>query len=468
MTPESYLKFALTEEREQELFKDALIFFDTSALLDFYYFSEDSREEVFSKLFKILKDRLWIGSQTEYEFLKNREKVLLKPIDTYRSLISKTKGQDGGHLQLIDETLNAVSESIKTDIRGQFKTFKEKTTKSDKHPFLTGLDFDSIESDLQILLDSLNRFNSKYTNFKIDIQTKIDSQIATLENNASKDDILEVFKKTFKTTPALTFEEILKIVSEGELRYKNQIPPGYLDEKDKIGFQKYGDLILWKQVLQKSNADKKDIILVINDLKEDWWLFDDKKRIAPRHELIQEFISFTECNFWMYDINSFLFNSKKYIDLNIEENIIEEIKNVTSKKHFSDQNSFCDWLLKYFSPNEIILCDGVDYGIDYILCENQTENIGIIHKQLRNSIYTKLLFPIKSAFDHCTKIKSENNLRELILIIEYPNYELASSYLDHLKKKLLKQIMENSKNHLHILIVTSHDDSLEVLFDSED
>ncbi len=39
--------------------------------------------------------------------------------------------------------------------------------------------------------------------------------------------------------------------------------------KKKKGFQKYGDLIIWKEILRYSSVQKKTIILICNDKKED-------------------------------------------------------------------------------------------------------------------------------------------------------------------------------------------------------
>lgn len=60
-------------------------------------------------------------------------------------------------------------------------------------------------------------------------------------------------------------------------------------KKDSGDRRLYGDLIVWKQVIQKSKKDKINIILVTDDLKEDWWLKINGKTIGPRFELIKEF-----------------------------------------------------------------------------------------------------------------------------------------------------------------------------------
>jgi hypothetical protein len=318
MKIENFIKYNINEDLEKKLFEDSLIFFDTSALLDFYYFSDDSKTEIYQKLFEPLKGRLWITSQTEYEFLKNREKVLSKPIEIYNALTNKIKNQnDSGHLDEISNLINLILTKVKSELSGQLKTLKEKTSKKDKHPFLENFSFENIEKETEKLQNYVENYQTSYLSFKSEIQNIIENQKEKLNQILTKDTILEAFQKYFQSTDPLNFNAILEIVAEGKLRYQNEIPPGYLDEENKIGFQKFGYLILWKEILAKSKISGKNIILVINDLKEDWWFYNDKsKPTAPRHELIKEIFDSTKNSFWMYDINSFLFKSSEIYFIN--------------------------------------------------------------------------------------------------------------------------------------------------------
>ena len=84
-----------------------------------------------------------------------------------------------------------------------------------------------------------------------------------------------------------TEEKLGKIYKEGEKRYKKKIPPGYKDI-DKPGFEIYGDLVLWFQVIDKAKSEKRQIILIVDEKKEDWWFKSKGKIIGPRPELINE------------------------------------------------------------------------------------------------------------------------------------------------------------------------------------
>lgn len=43
-----------------------------------------------------------------------------------------------------------------------------------------------------------------------------------------------------------------------------------MDQEDKTGLQKYGDLFVWMEILNHASECGKDVILITNDVKEDW------------------------------------------------------------------------------------------------------------------------------------------------------------------------------------------------------
>lgn len=71
-----YKKYYLDSDKVQQILKSGIIVFDTSALLDLYYYSFDTQNEIFRNVFKYLSNRLWIPSQVYFEYLKNRKKSL--------------------------------------------------------------------------------------------------------------------------------------------------------------------------------------------------------------------------------------------------------------------------------------------------------------------------------------------------------------------------------------------------------
>lgn len=334
--------FNLNEETKEKIFSEGLVFFDTSVLLDFYFYSDDTIQGIFTNVFPHLEDRLWITDQVNFEFAKNKSKVLLKPIVKYDNLLSTDKG-DGGYLNKIDKNLLEVKEDIVKKLNKNLKiinTLKEQTQKSDKHPYLTPVLIENMEkqvneykSKLEELLETL------YKEYKVKekaIYTEIDEKKNVLKEKEKNDPIYHEIKEKFKIGRAYKFDELMKIAKEGEFRYNNTIPPGYEDSQDKIGLQRYGDLFVWKQILEICKKENRPAILISNDVKEDWNEVEDEDK--PRSELIREFAFYTQKQFWKYTLADFLYVSKSYLNADINENIIEDVtESNIERNHIADE-----------------------------------------------------------------------------------------------------------------------------------
>src|SRR5207245_1339836 len=103
---------------------------------------------------------------------------------------------------------------------------------------------------------------------------------------------------------ACTKEELDKIHREGQQRYAAKIPPGYSDAS-KPEPDRYGDLVLWKQLIKHTKCVAKPLIFVTDDRKDDWWLERDGKKVGPRPELIQEMWLETNQHCYLYSAEQF-------------------------------------------------------------------------------------------------------------------------------------------------------------------
>ncbi len=103
-----------------------------------------------------------------------------------------------------------------------------------------------------------------------------------------------------------TEDELNVIKEEGLERYKKEIPPGYMDDS-KDEDRKYGDLIIWKELLRLAENNKdKAIFFISNDKKEDWVYKKYDKIWGPRIELLQEFGKVSDQIFYIYTLDQFL------------------------------------------------------------------------------------------------------------------------------------------------------------------
>lgn len=129
--------------------------------------------------------------------------------------------------------------------------------------------------------------------------------------------------------------EMDKLFKDAESRISKEIPPGYKDN-DKKGFfyhagitypNKYGDHIVWNQILEHAKSSgEKIIFFVTGDEKEDWWNIVKGKTIGPRIELKSEARLAGEIDFFhMYSTKNFLSHASKSLSAPISDDTLSEV-----------------------------------------------------------------------------------------------------------------------------------------------
>lgn len=288
--------FRLKDEEINKLWETALFVFDANILLNLYRYSDDTRDDFFKILEKI-KDRIWISHQSASEFFENRLNVISQQEKSYEDAINSLKS-----------------------IEEEFKNSRQ-------HPFISDKllkNFSSLSEEICGQLNESKEFHNKRI-FEDDILDKIE--------NLFNDKVGEEYEVN-------KLEEIYK---EGESRFSDKIPPGYKDnaKKDNTSkdIRKYGDLVGWKQIIDKSIELKQGIILITDDRKEDWWVKFKGKTLSPRPELKKEFQDKTKQSFHMYQSDRFLEFATKYLNEEINENAIEEIREL---RRFDEKRQFLE------------------------------------------------------------------------------------------------------------------------------
>lgn len=303
----------IDDEKHERLWNNAILIFDTSSLLEFYFYSETTQRKIINEIFAKLAKRLWIPSHVDYEFKKNRKKVITKPVNSYKGLETEVAGM----LKHQNNLIKAISE------------LKSKTQKDDKHPFVDQSLFSSLDSVVEVQEKELKKFSEE---LKDVIGAKV-LEIEAIENN---DPVLVALGTHFEIGQGFRFDEILEIVKEGKLRYEFKIPPGYEDytgKEPKEGIQIFGDLIIWKEILTYAKSVKKPIVLISNELKPDWCYRVEKQHYIerPKEDLIREIYDFAGVEFWMYSNLQLLYYAKEYLKSEIAEEEIAEVAEVSEK-----------------------------------------------------------------------------------------------------------------------------------------
>lgn len=272
---------------ETKLWSDAVIVFDTCALLDFYYMTPVN-QEVMSDILSHLSDRIWLPSQVVYEFHKNRESAMTKPIS------EKYQDKDIQNNRLVDD----------------LKAYIGQWEKDYYHPFISANSLQEIKNALAII-------EPKIAEIKTTVSKEYQDRKQEIKDIRNKD-LIEVTINSLDHGEPFTYSKIKEICQEGVYRYANKIPPGYKDAETKSGIRQYGDLIIWKEILQYAKDNKRNVILVSNDTKSDWLITDDSKIDPkaerplpeeldhPRRELLAEFEEETGQVIWFYKSTDFI------------------------------------------------------------------------------------------------------------------------------------------------------------------
>lgn len=85
-------------------------------------------------------------------------------------------------------------------------------------------------------------------------------------------------------------------------------------------------MVLWFQIIDKAKEEKRPIIFVTDDTKEDWWEEIMGKTIGPRPELMQEFFSKTGKFFYMYKSDIFMTRAGDYLEQEVDQKTVDEIR----------------------------------------------------------------------------------------------------------------------------------------------
>ncbi|MEG4233820.1 PIN-like domain-containing protein, partial [Microcoleus sp. Pol11C3] len=142
-------------------------------------------------------------------------------------------------------------------------------------------------------------------------------------------------------------------------------PPGFKDAEEKEDERKYGDFILWKQILEFAKKESRPIIFVTGEKKEDWWVKKNKKIISPHVELRREFHEYVHQPFWMYQTQDFLQIAKDKLMVEIDQKSIEETNAIADIELVDEQDN--DTLRQAL---EIQISNSVRHSLDQMKLRN--------------------------------------------------------------------------------------------------
>jgi PIN like domain len=259
----------------QEIWASALIILDANILLNLYRYTDETREGLLEILeSQRLSERLWLPFQAALEFHRNRALVIAEQAVPYQKIIVA-----------IDKNTRNLLEELQSIQLHRY------------HPYLQKEELVNVTNNLkETLITHLKDKASAYPNF--------------LSDDLILDRIHELFKGKHGSEPSA--QRKAELIQLGEERFKAKLPPGYADE-GKDGADKYGDFFLWREILDKAISQHKPVILVTDDLKEDWWYRIKGKTVGARPELRREFKAETGYEFLLYNPVEFAKYANQFI-----------------------------------------------------------------------------------------------------------------------------------------------------------
>jgi hypothetical protein len=314
----------------KKIWNDGFITFDANVLLNLYRYSETTRKEILRLIEKFNK-KIFLTHQSCLEFHRNRFEVISEQENIYKDFIVS--------IIKIEDDLNSKS----------------------KHPFLS----DKLQNKLNKVLNEVKKETKGNEKYYCDL--------------ILGDEIYNEIDKLFKgkVEEDYTPDELNSIIEEGKKRFNEKIPPGFEDEKDKSGIRAYGDLILWKQIIDNAKRNNKPIILVTDEKKKDWWWkLKNGKTIGPRQELVEEIKKEANVAFHLYSTEKFIEYGLDYLNEKSNPKVVEEIKELRVSKS-SRFDNFIDYNISedFWSSK---LNKGISPGREYQIIEINGQDL--IHK----------------------------------------------------------------------------------------
>ncbi len=325
--------YSPTEDQYNSLWKKAIFALDANVLLNLYRYPTEASSETL-RIFSLIKDRLFVPYHAALEYQRNRLSVIAEQKRRY------------GEVRAVVE-----------DIVGNANTALDKLQVRDRHPVI---DPDGLISKMRPIVSA----------FLEDLEKAEAKQPDVMDSNPIREQLDKLLQGRVGTAPDQNWVD--ETATEGAKRFERLIPPGYVDgAKDRsdakeftyggIVYQlRYGDLFVWKQVIDKAKSAESDVIFVTDDVKEDWyWHANSRgtKRMGPRPELIDEFSRLTGGqSFYMYGSGQFLKYSKEYLKSEASEETIDAVRVLSSRGTLDDlralsfvaEDAVSNWLTRAY------------------------------------------------------------------------------------------------------------------------
>lgn len=266
--------------------------FDANVLLNLYRYSPTTTDS-FIKVLAKMQSRIWLPWQAAKEFHDNRLEVIAKQTKTYDSTI---KLANNLHEALINKR---------------------------EHPFID----DALLTRVSNCMQELERA----------LKDKSDSRRKLIIDDPLLKIVTDLFHNRVGAEPAAADMQVK--LDSAKQRCDHKVPPGFKDEK-KDGDRKYGDVLLWFELINYTKGVGKPLVFVTDDAKGDWWYEVSGQTVGPLPQLIHEFAKETSQTVLFYRPDRFAQFASEYFNTGIRPEAVEEIRKRTEDRKLKQNNRF--------------------------------------------------------------------------------------------------------------------------------
>ncbi|NNU78124.1 PIN-like domain-containing protein [Clostridium estertheticum] len=330
------------EEFEQLFNKQPVIVMDTNVLLGLYSFTPETIEDIIGS-FENNLNLFWLPKQVYLEYIRHYEEIRKREANRFQNLKEEI-------CKALSDTIGVVSKNYSA-----YNKYKLPEVDDSRNKLVENIN--SAMKTAKQDLEKLQVVHSKHISC-ISEQNDIIYKFVTNMQGVS-------------CTDGFSMLELIDIYEEGEKRYKYKMPPGFTDinkpdkgeEYSDFVMRKYGDLIIWKEILRKIKDKDMNLIFIENEVKEDWWNY--SKSRPKRIPLILEEEFYKEAgnnsDFYMVTVDELISHFGNH--LNIQPNSILEI---------NKRMGFIRKMEAYLTSNQ---CNIVEHYINNNAMEEIIENI---------------------------------------------------------------------------------------------
>jgi RNA polymerase sigma factor (sigma-70 family) len=263
--------YPLTSEEFDELWRRAAIVLDANAMLNLHRYPETTREELL-RLLDEVADRVWVPHQAALEYHRNHPGVVTSQgtaIVELQGLVDTTKNRfltEAGHLK----------KRVGIDIGPLVELVSEALTEA-----------------------------REWANGQQGQVPRLDTQERTAER------LGRILRD--RIGPEYPLDRLAEIHGVAQGRFDQKVPPGFRDAKKEVP-GRYGDVVMWYQILDYARETGRDVLLICDERKDDWFLEEQGQTAGPRPELGTEFHKETGRRFYMYSTEGYMQHAYQFRD----------------------------------------------------------------------------------------------------------------------------------------------------------